>query len=103
MLHFGGPGCALRGPAPSGPDGVVSENAILTAHEIPLGLFSVRLRVAAQASCLHTVVRGTPNPGYRQIAFFLLTFWTTFASLVLFLQILLESLFKIFLQIVKGI
>jgi hypothetical protein len=30
------------------------------------GLFSVRLRVAAQASCLHTVVRGTPNPGYRQ-------------------------------------
>jgi hypothetical protein len=60
-----GPGCAHRGPAPSRPDGVVSENATLTAHEIPLGLFFVRLRVAAQASCLYTVVRGTPNPGYR--------------------------------------
>jgi hypothetical protein len=50
---------------PSGPDGVVSENATLTAHEILLGLFSARLRVAVQASCLHTVARGTPNPGYR--------------------------------------
>jgi hypothetical protein len=66
LLYFGGPGCAHRGPAPSGPDGAVSENATLTAHEIPLGLFSARLRVAAQASCLHTVVRGTPNPRYRQ-------------------------------------
>jgi hypothetical protein len=63
----GGPGCANRGPAPSGPDGVVSENATLTAHEIPLGLFSAWLRVAAQASCLYTVVRGTPNPEYRHI------------------------------------
>jgi hypothetical protein len=35
--------------------------------------------------------------------FFSLTFWTTFAPLVLFLQILLENLFKVFLQIVKGI
>jgi hypothetical protein len=52
---------------PSGPDGVVSENATLTAHEILLGLFSARLRVAVQASCLHTVARGTPNPGYRQL------------------------------------
>jgi hypothetical protein len=66
LLYFGGPGCAYRGPVPSGPDGVVSENATLTAHEILLGLFSTRLRVAAQASCLHTVARGTPNPGYRQ-------------------------------------
>jgi hypothetical protein len=49
-----GPGCAHRGHVPSGPDGVVSENATLTAYEIPLRLFSVRLRVAAQASCLHT-------------------------------------------------
>jgi hypothetical protein len=65
-LYFEGLGCAHRGPMSSGPDGIVSENAILTAHEIPLGLFSVRLRVAAQASCLHTVVRGTPNLGYRQ-------------------------------------
>jgi hypothetical protein len=35
--------------------------------------------------------------------FFYLTFWTTFAPLVLFLQIFLENLFKVFLQIVKGI
>jgi hypothetical protein len=65
LLYFGGPGCAHRGPAPSGPNGIVSENATLTAHEIPLGLFSSRLGIAAQASCLHTVVGGTPNPGYR--------------------------------------
>jgi hypothetical protein len=35
--------------------------------------------------------------------FLLLTFWTTFAPLVLFLQIILENLFKVFLQVVKGI
>jgi hypothetical protein len=40
---------------------------------------------------------------YEWIAFLLLTFWTTFAPLVLFLQILLENLFRVFLQIVKGI
>jgi hypothetical protein len=40
---------------------------------------------------------------YAWIVFFLLTFWTTLAPLVLFLQILLESLFKVLLQIVKGI
>jgi hypothetical protein len=39
---------------------------------------------------------------YAWIAFFLLTFWTTFAPLVLVLQILMENLFKVFLQIVKG-
>jgi hypothetical protein len=33
----------------------------------------------------------------------ILTFWTTFAPLVLFLQILLKNLFIILLQIVKGI
>jgi hypothetical protein len=37
------------------------------------------------------------------LLFFYLTFWTTFAPLVLFLQILLENLSKVFLQIVKGI
>ena len=31
LLNFGGPGCAYRGHVPSGPDGVVSENAALTA------------------------------------------------------------------------
>jgi hypothetical protein len=40
---------------------------------------------------------------YEWIAFFYLTLWTTFAPLVLFLQILLENLFKVFLQIIKGI
>jgi hypothetical protein len=35
--------------------------------------------------------------------FFYLTFWTTFVPHVLFLQILLENLFNVFLQIVKGI
>jgi hypothetical protein len=49
----------------SEPDDGVSDNATLTAHEIPLGLFSAWLGIAAQASCLHTVVRGTPKPGYR--------------------------------------
>jgi hypothetical protein len=47
LLYFGVPGCAHRGPAPSGPDSVVSENATLTAHEISLRLFSTRLMVAA--------------------------------------------------------
>jgi hypothetical protein len=37
------------------------------------------------------------------LLFFYLTFWTTFAPLVLFLQILLENLFKVFSQIVEGI
>jgi hypothetical protein len=40
---------------------------------------------------------------YAWLVFFYLTFWTTLAPLVLFLQILLENLFKVFLQIVKGI
>jgi hypothetical protein len=53
----------------SRPDDVASENTISTAHEISLGLFSARLGVAAHASCLHTVVRGTPDPGCRQYWF----------------------------------
>jgi hypothetical protein len=40
---------------------------------------------------------------YAWFAFFYLTFWATFAPLVLFLQFLLENLFRVFLQIVKGI
>jgi hypothetical protein len=36
------------------------------------------------------------------VAFFYLTFLTTFAPMVLFLQLLLENSFKVFLQIVKG-
>jgi hypothetical protein len=37
------------------------------------------------------------------LLFFYLTFRTTFAPLVLFLKIFLENLFKVSLQIVKGI
>jgi hypothetical protein len=29
-------------------------------------LFTARLEIAAWTLCLHTVVRGTPDPGYRQ-------------------------------------
>jgi hypothetical protein len=29
-------------------------------------LFTARLEIAARAPCLHTVVRGTPDSGYRQ-------------------------------------
>jgi hypothetical protein len=32
-------------------------------------LFTTRLGIAARAPCLHTVVRGTPDSGYRQIQF----------------------------------
>jgi hypothetical protein len=66
LLYSGGPGRAHRGLVLSRPNGVVSENSTLTAHKIPLRLFSARLRVTAQALCLYTIVRGTPNPGYRQ-------------------------------------
>jgi hypothetical protein len=40
---------------------------------------------------------------YEWIAFFYLIFWTTFAPLVLFLQILFGKYFQSLLQIVKGI
>jgi hypothetical protein len=40
---------------------------------------------------------------YEWIGFFYLTFWTTFAPLVLFLQTFLETLFQSLFQIVKGI
>jgi hypothetical protein len=42
-------------------------------------------------------------PQYAWLVSFYLTFWTTLAPHVLFLQNLLENLFKVFLQIVKGI
>ena len=70
---FGGPSCAHRGPVPSlrrsGPDDAVSQNTTSTAHEISLGLFSAWLGIAAQASCLHTVVRSTPNLGCQQVSY----------------------------------
>jgi hypothetical protein len=47
LLYFGGPGCVYRDPVPYRSDDAASENATLTAYEIPLWLFSARLRVAA--------------------------------------------------------
>jgi hypothetical protein len=32
-------------------------------------LFTMRLEIAARALCLHTVVRGTPDLGYRHASF----------------------------------
>jgi hypothetical protein len=90
LLYLGGPGCAHRDPEPTGPEGVVSESATLTAHEIPLGMFSVRLRVAAQASCLHTAVRGTPNLGYRQSHLMCTSSW--------FLRTLVEARLEVVLR-----
>jgi hypothetical protein len=36
------------------------------AHVEGQELFTVRLEITAWAPCLHTVVRGTPDSGYRQ-------------------------------------
>jgi hypothetical protein len=36
-------------------------------------LFTTRLEISAWAPCLHTVVRGTPVSGYRQVLSFLLS------------------------------
>ena len=70
LLYLGGPGPCAPGSCAflrrSGPDDAVFENTTPTAHKISLGLFSARLGIATQASCLHTVVRGTPDPGCRQ-------------------------------------
>jgi hypothetical protein len=69
LLYFVGPALCAQGSCAflrrSGPDDGVSDNVTLTAHKIPLGLFSTWLGIAAQASCLHTKVRGTPELGYR--------------------------------------
>jgi hypothetical protein len=37
LLYLGGPGCAHRDPEPTGLEGVISESATFTAHEIPWG------------------------------------------------------------------
>jgi hypothetical protein len=63
----------------------------------------IKLVCIRQVQRLHGIKPIYTFIGYAWIAFFLLTFWTTLAPLVLFLQILLEILFKVFLQIVKGI
>jgi hypothetical protein len=61
-------------PWGSGPTVDILEYFIFSGHvatrEPPMwwgrALFTTRLEVAAWAQCLHTVVRGTPVPGYRQ-------------------------------------
>jgi hypothetical protein len=55
LLYFGGPGCAYRGPVPSGSDGVVSENVTLTAPRDTPGA----VLHAAKRSCTGIV------PSYR--------------------------------------
>jgi hypothetical protein len=59
----------------SGPIDCILGYIIFSGHAAPLEpstwwgqvLFTVRLEIAARAPCLHTVVRGTPDSGYRQL------------------------------------
>jgi hypothetical protein len=58
----------------SGPTDGILEYTTSSVHMAPLGLptcwgrvlIIARLEIAARAPCLHTVVRGTPDLGYRQ-------------------------------------
>jgi hypothetical protein len=58
----------------SGPTDGILKYITSSVHMATLGLptcwsrvlFTARLGIAAQASCLHIVVRGTPDSGYRQ-------------------------------------
>jgi hypothetical protein len=60
----------------SGPTDCILGHIIFSGHVAPLEpstwwgrvLFTAWLEIAAQALCLHTVVRGTPDSGYRQRA-----------------------------------
>jgi hypothetical protein len=66
-----GSGAFLRRSGPT--DGIL-EYITSSVDLAPLGLptcwgrvlFTVRLEIAARAPCLHTIVRGTPDLGYRQ-------------------------------------
>jgi hypothetical protein len=85
-----GPGTLLGSPRPysgvrlcvqgsdassrrSGPTDCILGYIIFSGHVAPLEpstwwgrvLFTARLEIAARAPCLHTVVRGTPDSGYR--------------------------------------
>jgi hypothetical protein len=59
----------------SGPTDGILEYITSSGHVASLGpptwwsraLFTTRPEIAAHAPCLHTVVRGTPDSGYRQI------------------------------------
>jgi hypothetical protein len=57
----------------SGPTDGILEYITSSGHVASLGppmsslvLFTTRLEITAHALCLHTVVRGTPDLGYRQ-------------------------------------
>jgi hypothetical protein len=64
-----GSGAFLQSSEPT--DGIL-EHITSSVHMTSLGLstcwgrvlFTVRLEIAARTSCLHTVVRGTPDLGY---------------------------------------
>jgi hypothetical protein len=61
-------------PWGSGPSADILEYIVLSGHVAALELstwwgrllFTTRLEIAARAPCLHTIVRGTHNSGYRQ-------------------------------------
>jgi hypothetical protein len=61
-------------PWGSGPSVDILEYIVLSGHVAALELstwwgrvlFTMRLEIVARAPCLHTVVRGTPDSGYRQ-------------------------------------
>jgi hypothetical protein len=75
------PGLSVQGSGAlswrSGPTDVILEYITSSGHVVSLGpptwwsrvLFTTRPEIAAQAPCLHTVVRGTPDSGYRHILF----------------------------------
>jgi hypothetical protein len=58
-----------------GPTDCILGYIIFSSHAAPVEpstwwgrvLFTVRLEIPARAPCLHTVVRDTPDSGYRQI------------------------------------
>jgi hypothetical protein len=73
-----GSGLCVQGSGASswrfGPTNCILGHIIFSGHVAPLEpskwwgrvLFIARLEIAARALCLHTIVRGTPNSGYRQ-------------------------------------
>jgi hypothetical protein len=84
LAHLGVPGrtrrsglCVQRSGAflkRSRPTDGILEYITSSVHMASLGLttcwgrvlFTARLEIAARAPCLHTVIRGTPDSGYRQ-------------------------------------
>jgi hypothetical protein len=60
----------------SGPTDGILECITSSVHMAPLGLptcwgqvlFTVRLEIVVRAPCLHNIVRGTPDSGYRQMS-----------------------------------